>query len=211
MDEPRPLAIPGTRTALAPPAETSEDEGLAPNATLYHVKLTLSDVDRGVYEILDLRLAQHPSESMRYLVTRLIAYALSYEAGIAFSKGGVSSTDEPPVVVRDPTGTLLAWIDVGSPSAARMHKASKAARRVALFTSANIAELESEARAGSIHRARELEVWKLEASLLDAIGERLGRTLELELVHTEGRLYVTIRGETLEGSVERAPLSGAGS
>ena len=179
---------------------------MAPNATLYHVKLTLSDVDRGVYEPLDLRLARHPSESLRYLVTRLLAYALSYEEGIAFSKGGVSSTDEPPVVVRDPTGILLAWIEVGSPSAARLHKASKAARRVALFTAASIVELEAEARAGAIHRADELEIWRLDASFLDAIGERLDRTLALELVHTEGRLYLTIGGETLEGGVEHAPL-----
>src|SRR5690242_12172206 len=107
---------------------------MALTATLYHWKITLSDVERGVYEALDLRLACHPSESVRYLVTRAIAYALSYEEGITFSKGGVSSTDEPPVLVRDPTGVLLAWIEVGAPSAARLHKASKAARRVALFT-----------------------------------------------------------------------------
>ena len=179
---------------------------MAPNATLYHLKLTLSDVDRGVYEELDLRLARHPSESARYLVTRLLAYALSYEEGIAFSKGGVSSTDEPPVIVRDPTGIVLAWIEVGSPSAARLHKASKAARRVGLFTSASTEELAAEARAGSIHRADELCVWRLDASFVDAIAERLERTLALELVHTDGRLYVTLRGETLEGNVERAPL-----
>jgi uncharacterized protein YaeQ len=179
---------------------------LAPNATLYHVKLTLSDVDRGVYDLLDLRLARHPSESMRYLVTRLLAYALSYEDGIAFSKGGVSSTDEPPVIVRDPTGILLAWIEVGSPSAARLHKASKAARRVALFTCADTTDLEAEARAGSIHHAEQLEVWRLEEGFLDAVGERLDRTAELELVNTDGRLYLTIRSETLEGDVKRAPL-----
>jgi uncharacterized protein YaeQ len=179
---------------------------LAPNATLYHVKLTLSDVERGVYEALDLRLAQHPSESVRYLVTRLLAYALSYEEGIAFNKGGVSSTDEPPVLVRDPTGVLLAWIEVGAPSAARLHKASKAARRVALFTTQSCEDLAAEARAGSIHRAGELEVWRLEPTFLDALGERLERTMALELVHSDGRLYVTIGGQVLEGGVEHAPL-----
>ena len=76
---------------------------MALTATLYHWKIALSDVERGVYEALDIRLAQHPSESVRYLVTRAIAYALFYEDGIAFSKGGISSTDEPPIVVRDPS------------------------------------------------------------------------------------------------------------
>src|SRR3954469_19332521 len=107
---------------------------MALTATIYHLEVALSDVDRGVYESLDLRLARHPSETMRYMLTRTLAYCLSYEDGIAFSKGGISAADEPPIAVRDPTGILLAWIDVGSPSAERLHKASKAARRVALFT-----------------------------------------------------------------------------
>jgi uncharacterized protein YaeQ len=179
---------------------------VALGATLYHLKIALSDVERGVYEALDLRLARHPSESVRYLVTRALAYALSYEEGIAFSKGGVSSTDEPPVLVRDPTGILLVWIEIGAPSAARLHKASKAARRVALFTSANVGPLREEAEAGAIHRATELDVWQLEQGLLDAVGERLERSMELELVHSEGRLYVTVGGEVLEGGVERGPL-----
>jgi uncharacterized protein YaeQ len=179
---------------------------MALSATLYHVKLALSDVERGVYEALDLRLARHPSESLRYLVTRAVAYALSYEEGISFSKGGVSSTDEPPVFVRDPTGVLRVWIEIGTPSSARLHKASKAARRVALFTSADVASLRAEAAAGAVHRAADLEVWQLEQALLDAVGERLERTTDLELVHSAGRLYVTVGGEVLEGGVERAPL-----
>src|SRR6478752_3381293 len=108
---------------------------MALTATMYHFQITLSDVDRGVYEGLSLRVAQHPSETMRYLLTRTLAYCLSYEEGIAFSKGGLSATDEPPISVRDPTGLLLAWIDVGAPSAERLHKASKAARRVAVWSS----------------------------------------------------------------------------
>lgn len=179
---------------------------MALTATLYHWKIALSDVERGVYEALDIRLAQHPSESVRYLVTRAIAYALSYEEGIAFSKGGISSTDEPPIVVRDPTGVLLGWVEIGAPSAARLHKASKAARRVALFTSTDVGALRVEARDGAIHRASEIDVWQLEPALLDAFGERIERSMQLEIVHTGGRLYLTVGGEVIEGSVERAPL-----
>jgi len=50
---------------------------MALTATVHHVQVTLSDVDREVYEKLDLRLARHPSESVRYLLTRLLAYCLS--------------------------------------------------------------------------------------------------------------------------------------
>jgi uncharacterized protein YaeQ len=177
-------------------------------ATLYHLKIALSDVERGVYEALDLRMAMHPSESPRYLTTRMLAYALSYEDGIGFSKGGISSTEEPAVVVRDPTGVLIAWIEVGSPSAERLHRAAKAARRVALFTSGPLSALQEQARAGSIHRAAAIEVWQFESAFLDAIAERIERNLALELVHTDGQLYVTIGGQVLDGRVERAALLG---
>ena len=80
---------------------------MALGATIYRFLVTLSDVDRGVYESLDVRAARHPSESARYLLTRTLAYCLSYEEGIAFSKGGISSTDEPPLSIRDATGARV--------------------------------------------------------------------------------------------------------
>jgi len=173
---------------------------------MHHVVVTLSDVDRGVYETLDLRLARHPSETMRYLLTRLLAYALSYEEGIGFSRGGLSTSDEPPVSVRDPTGVLLAWIDVGMPSADRLHKASKAARRVALFTTGDVDLLRKDAASRPIHRVDELAIWCLEPRFLDALEPLVGRDTRIELVRTEGQLYATIDGRVIEGAVRREAL-----
>ena len=176
---------------------------MALTATVRQVTVALSDVDRGVYETLDLRLAQHPSESARYLALRMLAYCLSYEEGIAFSKGGLSQADEPPVSVRDATGVLLAWIDVGVPSAERLHKASKAARRVAVFTE-SLAQLRREAATRAIHRAEEIEVYRVDAALLDALD--LGKKTSMELTRNEGRVYLTIAGAVVEGDVEPVRL-----
>jgi uncharacterized protein YaeQ len=179
---------------------------MAPNATMHHVEIAVSDVDRGVYESLDLRIARHPSETMRYLVTRTLAYALSYEDGIAFSKGGLSSTDEPPISVHDRTGVLVAWIDVGSPAADRLHKASKAAQRVSLFTTADLAVLRRQASTRPIHKLEEIAVWRLEPAFVDALEPMVGKRAKLELVRTEGQLYVTAGGQTVDGPIERASL-----
>lgn len=175
---------------------------MAAGATLYQVDLALSDVDRNVYETLHVRLAQHPSESSRYLVTRLIAYALSYEEGVAFSKGGVSSRDEPPLAVHDATGVLRAWIDIGAPAADRLHKASKACDRVSIFTSVDLAYPANE----RIHRREEIAVWHIDAALVDALVERLERRTSLELVRSDGRLYVTTAKGVLEGEITRIAL-----
>ncbi len=180
---------------------------MALSSTLHHWKIALSDVDRGVYESLDLRIAQHPSESEQYLVTRVLAYALSYEAGIAFSKGGVSSTDEPPVFVRDATGIWQAWIDVGSPSAERLHRAAKLAPSVAVFTCTRLPHVAAKARAGEIHRAEMIDVWQLDEAFIDTVAERVERNLALELTRNDGCLYLTLPGSKLvEGSIARTSL-----
>jgi uncharacterized protein YaeQ len=178
---------------------------MALTATMYRLEVALSDVDRGVYQTLELRVARHPSESMRFMLTRTLAYCLEWEEGIAFSKGGISSTDEPPVSIRDLTGALLAWIDVGSPSAERLHKASKATPRVALYTHSDLALLRRDAH--SIHRADEIAVWKLDASFLDTIEPKIDRYTKLELVRTEGSLYVTIDGKSFDGTLAREALT----
>jgi len=87
---------------------------MALNATVYTLAVELADVDRGVYESLDLRMAKEPSESADYFLVRLLAYCLEYAEGISFTQG-VAAGDEPAVWVHDLTGRLLAWIDVGLP------------------------------------------------------------------------------------------------
>jgi uncharacterized protein YaeQ len=182
---------------------------MALTATVHHLEVTLSDVDRGVYESLDLRVARHPSESARYLLTRVLAYCLSYEEGIAFSRGGLSSSDEPPISVRDPTGILLLWVDVGTPSAERLHKAAKAARRVQLYTHADLGQLRREASARAIHRIEDIEVWRVDPALLDRLETTIARSMKMEIARNDGRLYVTIDGDVHEGGIALERLQDA--
>src|ERR1051326_552518 len=99
---------------------------MALTATIYNFEIELADVDRGVYETFALRLPQPPSESDEYWVTRVLAYCLEYTEGIAFSNG-LSEPDEPTIAVRDLTGAIRVWIEIGAPDAARVHKAGKSA------------------------------------------------------------------------------------
>src|SRR6188768_3152295 len=163
---------------------------MALGATIYHFSVALSDVDRSRYEALDLRLARHPSESLRYLLTRTLAYCLSYEDGISFSKGGLGAAEEPPISILDASGGLAAWIDVGAPSARRLHKASKAAARVALFTHVERSLLLAEAASSPIHRLEQIEVWPLAVSFLDRVCEKLDRKLSFSLTRSDGALYL---------------------
>jgi uncharacterized protein YaeQ len=178
---------------------------MALSATVYRLQIELADVDRNVYQALDLRVARHPSESMRYLLTRVIAYCLCHEEGIAFSRG-LSTTEEPAVWVKDLQGSLRLWIEVGSPSAERLHKASKAAPRVVVFTQHDPAVLQKAFAGKTIHRAEEIALYALEPAFLDAAIAATDRNSRWTLVHTAGQLYLTAGDTTLSGAVTRHPL-----
>src|SRR6478609_7261275 len=136
-------------------------------ATVYHIQIELSDVDRGVYESLDLRVVPHPSESTPYLLTRLIAYALLFEEGIAFSKGGLSSTDEALLSVKDLQGNLRVWVERGTPSAERLHRVRKASPRVVVFTQHDPRLLIREAQSRPIHKVDQIEVYALDPAFIE--------------------------------------------
>jgi uncharacterized protein YaeQ len=180
---------------------------MATGATVHNFDIDLADADRSVYETLALRVARHPSESTEYLLTRVLAYALEFEEGISFSTGGLSDPDEPALTVRDLTGALRVWIEIGSPDAARVHKASKASPRVVVYTYKDAARLALRLSGERIHRAESVELYVIEPALLTALVARLDRRMAFALSVSERELFVSLGSETLTGRVVRVPLA----
>jgi uncharacterized protein YaeQ len=178
---------------------------MALSGTVYVFTVRLANADRGVYETLNLRVAQHPSESAEYLLTRVLAYCLEYTEGIAFSKG-LSDPEEPAIAVRDLTGALQTWIDIGTPDGARLHKASKAARRVVVYTHRDLEPWLGRLASERIHRAEELEINAVDRVLVAALVGRLERRMNFDLAVSERNLYVSLGEETLAGAVEERRL-----
>jgi len=178
---------------------------VALGATVYNFEVGLSDVDRGVYETLAIKAARHPSESAENLVARVLAYCLEYAEGLSFSRG-LAEPDEPALALRDLTGTLNAWIDVGAPDAARLHKAAKAAPRVAVYAHRNPAALVKSLSGEKIHRAEALELYAFDAAIISGLVERLQRRTSFDLSVTDRHLFLSIAGDTLSGELRRLEL-----
>jgi uncharacterized protein YaeQ len=145
-------------------------------------------------------VAQHPSEAAEYLVTRVLAYCLEYVEGISFS-AGVSDPEHPTISVKDLTGVLQSWIDIGAPEAARLHKAGKAARRVAVYAHREATPWLARLRGERIHRAEALEIYVMDRDLVAALVARLERRMDFDLSVSEKTLYVSLGEETLTGTV----------
>jgi uncharacterized protein YaeQ len=178
---------------------------MALSATMHVFTIELADSDRGLYRTLELRVARHPSETAEYLLTRVIAYCLEYGEGIAFSKG-LADPDEPAIYIRDLTGALQAWIDVGTPDAARLHRASKASPRVAVYTHKDAEQLAARLAGERIHRVEALELYAVDRAWLTALAERLTRRMAFALTVSARHVFLSIGEETLSGVIREIPL-----
>lgn len=180
---------------------------MALGATVHQFTIQLSHVDRGVYDSLELRVARHPSESEEYLCARVLACGLEWREGLAFTRG-LDDPDQPALEVRDLTGRLEAWIEVGAPDAARLHRAAKAAPRVAVYTHHDAARYWGALAGERIHRGAEIEFHGLDRSLLGALVARLDRRTAFDLSVSDGVLYLTLGGTLLTGPVTTHRLGG---
>ena len=168
---------------------------MAETATIYNFAIDLADMDRGVYETLELRMARHPSETAEYMLVRVLAYCLEYQEGIELTEG-VSSGDEPALLVRDLTGRVTAWIEVGMPDAARLHRGSKHAGRVAVYTHRDARQVLAQLSGMKIHRGSEIPIRAFDRGIIDEIASVLERRNSLSVSVTHGELYIAIAART---------------
>jgi uncharacterized protein YaeQ len=159
-----------------------------------------------VYETLALQVARHPSESEEFLVTRVLAFALEFTEGIAFSRG-LFEPDEPAIAVRDLTGAVRAWIDIGTPDASRLHKACKLAPRVVVYTHRDPMPFIGRLAGERIHRAEAIELYAIDRRLVAALCARLDRRMDFALSVAERELTVSLETETLAGAVVRHAIA----
>ena len=194
--QPKPLkrSAPGNiETAIA-------SKHVALTATLYNFDTELADIDRGVYQSLALRLARQPSETAEFMLTRLLAYCLEYTEGIEFTEG-VAAGDDPAVLVRDMTGRITAWIEVGMPDASRLHRGSKLAGRAAVYTHRNVDKVLDGLNGKHVHRAEEIPVYEFGKGFIDDVAAVLQRREKLSVSITERQLYLDVSGQTFSTTV----------
>lgn len=174
---------------------------MALTSTIYNVSVDLSDIDRGVYEMLDLRMAMHPSESAEYMATRLLAWCLEYTEGIEFT-AGLSNGEEPAILVRDLTGRVSAWIEVGMPDADRLHRASKLVDRVAVYTHRDIRNVLGQLERRKIHHGDGIPIYTFGRGFVEDVASRIDRRTAMSMSVTERHLYLDIGGQSLATVIE---------
>ncbi|HVT34578.1 MAG TPA: YaeQ family protein [Nevskiaceae bacterium] len=178
---------------------------MALTATIHHCTVQLADIDRGAYADFELRVARHPSETAEFMLARVLAYCLEFREGLTLTDG-VGAVDEPALLVRDLTGRITAWIEVGLPDAARLHRGSKLAGQAAVYTHRDPAQWLAQLAGEKIHRAAEIPVYAFEREFISPAAAALQRRSTLSLSRTEGQLYLDIDGASFSGSLVKRAL-----
>ncbi|ROQ64789.1 uncharacterized protein YaeQ [Rathayibacter sp. PhB152] len=174
---------------------------MAAGAVMYNFAIQLADVDRGVYEDITLRAARHPSETDAFMMTRVLAYCLEYVEGITFSEGISSTATEPAVLVRDLTGRLTTWIEVGAPDAERLHFGSRLADRTTVYTHRNPEKVIAAWSGKRVHQLEQITVQSFDQGFLDAAVAVLERRNTLTVSVVEGQLYLEFNGVTSSSDI----------
>lgn len=184
----------GTISSLSMPKKPKL-RPMAQPFTLYRFRIDLSDIERGVYENLDFRLAMHPSESMPYLLTRALAYACNYTEGLEFSPLGLGDPEAPALsLIQTGSGRTLLWIEIGNPNPKKLHKASKAAQSVKIYTYKDPEHILKDCEKENIHQSEKIEIYALDSKFLEELGTDCTREIRWGLVLQEGSVSVS-RGE----------------
>ncbi|WP_374678792.1 YaeQ family protein [Piscinibacter sp.] len=167
---------------------------MALKATIFKARLSLADMDRGLYADHALTLARHPSETDERLLMRVLAFALNVPADdrdgmLEFGKG-LSDTDEPELWHRDLTGRIRHWVEGGQPHDKRRLRAAGRADQVSVYAYAASTPIWWSGIAGKIARAGNIRVWQVDAAQSQALAALAQRTMDLQVSIQDGTCWV---------------------
>ena len=172
---------------------------VASKSTVYKADLHIADMDRQYYQQHSLTLARHPSETEERLMVRLLAFALYATERLEFGQG-LSTDDEPDLWLKDLTGAIELWIDVGLPDERQIRKACGRAERVVLLTyGGRSAELWWEQNRSKLERQQNLSVIDLPHT--EALAGLAARGMQVSCNVQDGQLWFSSEA----GSVEITP------
>jgi uncharacterized protein YaeQ len=180
---------------------------MALKSTIYRVELSIADIDRGYYDDHALTIARHPSETEERMMVRLLAFAMHAHHALAFG-GGLSDVEEPDLWLRDDTGAIDCWIEVGLPDERRLRRACGRAERVVAITYGRNASLWWRQNQDALARLERLSVIELPVATTLELAALARRTMRLQANASEGLWW--IGGEDGAASIEPLPRKQAG-
>ena len=163
---------------------------MALKATIHKAEMIISDIDRGYYHTHALTLAQHPSETLERLMLRLVIFALHANEQLAFTRG-LSAVDEPELWLKNDTGDIELWIELGEPDERRLRQACGRARQVWLYTYGRSSEIWWRGVQDRVTRLKNLRVLRIASTILTQLAKLHQRSMQLQVTVQDNQLWLS--------------------
>lgn len=162
---------------------------MALKSTIFKAELQVSDLDRSYYAAHSLTVARHPSETDERMMVRILAFALQAHERLEFGRG-LSTDDEPDLWLRDLTGAVECWVDVGLPDPRRLRKAAGRSRAVVVYVyGGRGVDVWWRQNAGELGRLDNLAVYSLPYEATQALAGLAQRTMRLQCTIQDGAIW----------------------
>ena len=169
---------------------------MALKATIFKAELQIADMDRNYYENHALTIARHPSETDERMMVRLMAYAIHADSALSFGRG--LSDDEPDLWLKDLTGVVKVWIDVGQPDEKRMRRACGRAEQVFVYAyGGHGTSLWWNQISGDLERSRNLTVVQVPSIAAQALAKLAERNMQLSCTIQEDQIWMANARDTV--------------
>ena len=164
---------------------------MALKSTIFKVSLNIADMDRPYYGEHSLTLARHPSETDERMMVRLLAFAWFADERLEFGRG-LSAEDEPALWLKEYSGDIRLWIEVGLPDERAIRKAAgRAAEVVVLAYGGRTVDLWWAKEGGALGRLPKLRVLALDAGQSAALAALAQRGMQLQCTIQDGQTWLT--------------------
>lgn len=179
---------------------------MAQPSTLYRFTIEISNVDRNQYETIEFRVAQHPSESGAYLLSRVLAFVLNFQEGLEFSPQGLGDPETPAIRQSLFNDTINLWIEIGSPNPKKLHKATKTAKLVKVYTYKDPKVLIGELKAQYVHKLETIEIFSIPNKFLEKTELHLARDNKWSIMVMDSIVTINGPGFSESGELTRHKL-----
>jgi uncharacterized protein YaeQ len=170
---------------------------MALKATIFKADLHVADMDRNYYGDHALTVARHPSETEERMMVRILAYALHADEALAFGKG-LSTDDEPDLWLKDLTGSIDLWIEVGQPDEKRLLKACGRSSQVIVYSYSSNSNIWWNQIGAKVERAKNLRVLNLPPNVGAALANLAQRSMQLQCTIQDGQIWMSGGDQTVQ-------------
>lgn len=164
---------------------------MALKSTVFKATLNIADMDRNYYAEHNLTLARHPSETDVRMMVRLLAFAMYADERLEFGRG-ISADDEPALWLKEYSGDVRLWIEVGQPDERLLRRASSRAEQVVVLAYGGRSMDAWWAKEGNaIRRLANVQVLALDDETCTALATLTERSMQLQCSIQDGHSWLT--------------------